>query len=343
MAEHGSDIAAVIAEPVLCNSGVIEAAPGFLELLRQTTTDRGTLLIFDEVITCFRIALDGATERFGVEPDLGASWRFGVPTCWTGTVMDSTNSFARLPRTSVSADATQVIKELILSGRLQPGAKLPSERELGETLGISRPTMRESIRSLVAMNILVTEHGRGTYVASLDTEDLLQPLQFVLALASEALRELFEARLLLEPAIAALAAERASDEEIEELRRCAAEAHDHSTTDEHFLQLDIRLHRLIVDACHNKLLLGLMTSLSALGVESRAMTVQLPGLPQKTAADHAEIVVIAARDPEAARQAMATHIRHVAGAAASAAVAVGAPGKSVRARRTSAKRQPMVK
>jgi GntR family transcriptional repressor for pyruvate dehydrogenase complex len=261
--------------------------------------------------------------------------------------MDSSNSFARLPRTSVSADATQVIKELILSGRLQPGAKLPSERELGETLGISRPTVRESIRSLVAMNILVTEHGRGTFVASLDTEDLLQPLQFVLALASEALQELFEARLLLEPAIAALAAERASDEEIEELRRCAAEAHDHSTTDEHFLQLDIRLHRLIVDACHNKLLLGLMTSLSALGVESRAMTVQLPGLPQKTAADHAEIVeAIAARDPEAARKAMATHIRHVAGAAASAAeaaVAVGGPGKPVRARRTSTKRQPMVR
>jgi DNA-binding FadR family transcriptional regulator len=172
-------------------------------------------------------------------------------------------------------------------------------------------------------------------------------LQFVLALASEALQELFEARLLLEPAIAALAAERASDEEIEELRRCAAEAHDHSTTDEHFLQLDIRLHRLIVDACHNKLLLGLMTSLSALGVESRAMTVQLPGLPQKTAADHAEIVeAIAARDPEAARKAMATHIRHVAGAAASAAeaaVAVGGPGKPVRARRTSTKRQPMVR
>jgi DNA-binding GntR family transcriptional regulator len=98
---------------------------------------------------------------------------------------------------------------------------------------------------------------------------------------------------------------------------------------------------------HQAATLGLMTSLSALGVESRAMTVQLPGLPQKTAADHAEIVeAIAARDPEAARKAMATHIRHVAGAAASAAeaaVAVGGPGKPVRARRTSTKRQPMVR
>ena len=82
MAAHGSDIAAVIAEPVLCNSGVIEAAPGFLELLRQTTTDRGSLLIFDEVITGFRIALGGATERFGVEPDLrtlGKALGAGLP------------------------------------------------------------------------------------------------------------------------------------------------------------------------------------------------------------------------------------------------------------------------
>jgi DNA-binding transcriptional regulator YhcF (GntR family) len=102
--------------------------------------------------------------------------------------MSSSNSFARLPRTSLSADATQVIKELNVSGRLQPGAKPPSESELGETPGIRRPTVRESIRSLVAMNILVAEHGRGTYVASLDTEDLLQPLQFVLASALEALR-----------------------------------------------------------------------------------------------------------------------------------------------------------
>lgn len=70
MATYGSEIAAVIAEPVLCNSGVIRAEPGFLELLRETTVRTGSLLIFDEVITGFRIALGGACERYGVEPDL---------------------------------------------------------------------------------------------------------------------------------------------------------------------------------------------------------------------------------------------------------------------------------
>ena len=70
MESHGDEIAAVITEPVLCNSGVIEAAPGFLQLLRRTTQDRGSLLIFDEVITGFRVARGGATERYGVRPDL---------------------------------------------------------------------------------------------------------------------------------------------------------------------------------------------------------------------------------------------------------------------------------
>lgn len=70
-AEHGSDIAAVLTEPVMFNSGGIEPAPGFLERLRELCDAYGVVLIFDEVITGFRLALGGAAERFGVAPDLG--------------------------------------------------------------------------------------------------------------------------------------------------------------------------------------------------------------------------------------------------------------------------------
>ena len=69
-AEHGDGIAAVIVEPVLGNSGLIEPQPGFLESLRKETRDHGSLLIFDEVMTGFRVALGGAQERFDVMPDL---------------------------------------------------------------------------------------------------------------------------------------------------------------------------------------------------------------------------------------------------------------------------------
>lgn len=63
-------IAAVIVEPVAANAGVILPQPGFLEALREITERYGALLIFDEVITGFRLALGGAQELFGVRPDL---------------------------------------------------------------------------------------------------------------------------------------------------------------------------------------------------------------------------------------------------------------------------------
>jgi glutamate-1-semialdehyde 2,1-aminomutase len=69
-AQRGDEIAAVICEPILCNSGCIPPAPGFLERLRSITRERGALLIFDEVITGFRVHLQGAQGLFGVEPDL---------------------------------------------------------------------------------------------------------------------------------------------------------------------------------------------------------------------------------------------------------------------------------
>lgn len=69
-AEHGSEISAVICEPLLCNSGCIPAEPGFLQFLRDITARSKSLLIFDEVITGFRLALGGAQERYGVVPDL---------------------------------------------------------------------------------------------------------------------------------------------------------------------------------------------------------------------------------------------------------------------------------
>src|SRR5205807_2378959 len=69
-AEHRGQIAAVIVEPVVANSGVIAAAAGFLEHLRDVTAADGALLVFDEVITGFRLARGGAEERFGIRPDL---------------------------------------------------------------------------------------------------------------------------------------------------------------------------------------------------------------------------------------------------------------------------------
>ena len=68
--EKGKDIAGVIVEPVAGNMNLVLPAPGFLETLREECTRHGAVLIFDEVMTGFRVALGGAQQRFGIRPDL---------------------------------------------------------------------------------------------------------------------------------------------------------------------------------------------------------------------------------------------------------------------------------
>ncbi|WP_432842965.1 FadR/GntR family transcriptional regulator [Dactylosporangium sp. CA-092794] len=216
--------------------------------------------------------------------------------------------FPRLRRSSAAADAARQIREMIVDGRLTPGQRLPAERELSEMLGISRPTLRETIRSLVSMNILRSRHGAGTFVAELDTATLLEPLGFVLALNPRTVEELFEARLLLEPALAALAAERADAERVAAMR-AALSGPDRVAADE-------ALHRLVAEAAGNALLATMLQTLSGLGRASRALTSSRPGVLRRTAAEHAAIVdAIERRDAPAAREAMAAHLRRIAAVA----------------------------
>jgi GntR family transcriptional repressor for pyruvate dehydrogenase complex len=234
--------------------------------------------------------------------------------------------FEPLARRTFAADAIRTIKDMILDGRLEPGQRLPSERALSEALGVSRPTVREAIRSLQAMNILESRHGAGTFVASLSVEELLRPLQFVLSLADGGLEHLFEVRLLLEPGAAALAARRASPEAVAALRDCAARTRAEARDDpEAMLRLDTELHERIVRASSNPLLEHLWAATSALGAESRAYTARLPGIRDETIAEHQAIVdAIAAGDGVAAQTAMTSHIERIR----RAALAPARPGAS---------------
>jgi GntR family transcriptional repressor for pyruvate dehydrogenase complex len=224
--------------------------------------------------------------------------------------------FRPLARTGFTTDAIRTIKDMILDGRLQPGDRLPSERALSEALGVSRPTVREAIRSLQAMNMVESRPGSGTFISSLSVEELLRPLQFALALSDFALEHLFEVRLMLEPGAAALAAERADGEQLERLDDCARRGSAEDLTPEELVALDVELHERIADAAHNPLLRRLLASISALAEESRGYTVRLPGVAGRTADEHQRIVeAIRARDPEGARAAMTAHLGRIRDAA----------------------------
>ena len=209
-------------------------------------------------------------------------------------------------------DTAALIKDMILDGRLGPGHRLPSERTLSEALGVSRPSVREAIRSLVAMHILESRHGSGTYVSSLSLDELLRPLQFVVTLADSGIRDLFDVRALIEPGAAALAAERATDEELEIIKRTARESTAPELNQDERGAWDIEWHDLIVRCSHNGLLINVAQSIGKLSVESRAITVRVPGILDQAVVDHRKIAsAICARKPAAAQKAMHRHLDHV--------------------------------
>ncbi|MCB0005370.1 MAG: FadR family transcriptional regulator, partial [Anaerolineales bacterium] len=125
--------------------------------------------------------------------------------------------FQPIKRSAISEDVTLHIMELIRNGKLRPGDKLPAERQLAESLGVSRVSLREGLRTLAFMNILDVRTGDGTYISSLDSQDLVEPLTFVLDINTQTLQELAQARRLIEPYLAAEAARHITDEELAEL------------------------------------------------------------------------------------------------------------------------------
>ena len=98
-AQNKGEIAAVIVEPIPANAGLIPPQPGFLETLRELCTSNGTLLIFDEVMTGFRIGRGGAQELLGVRPDLTCFGKViggGLPVGAVGGRADIMDYFAPL-------------------------------------------------------------------------------------------------------------------------------------------------------------------------------------------------------------------------------------------------------
>ena len=247
-----------------------------------------------------------------------ASWLTGITLDIAGgrvmlwKVSSPLEDFPTITRRSVTMDTAALIKDMISDGRLGPGARLPSERTLSEALGVSRPSVREAIRSLVAMHILEARHGSGTYVSSLSLDELLRPLQFAVTLADSGIRDLFDVRALIEPGAAALAAQRATDEELAEIERTATTSTAPELNQEQRGEADIEWHDLIVRCSHNGLLINVAQSISLLSVESRAITVRIPGILDQAVEDHDRIAkAICSRKPAAAQKAMHRHLENV--------------------------------
>ena len=230
-------------------------------------------------------------------------------------------AFATIQRRTVTSEAIDQFRMLISSGALAPGQKLPPERVLSDRLGMSRPSVREAIHALATMGVLEKRHGSGTYVTSLSSELLAHPLIFILDVNSEALRELFAVRVLLEVGAVEYVARIIDAAGLQRLSDLLVTLRGSVETPEIFLEADTAFHRVIHEASGNGILLALMDSLSALIKRSRMLTVGRAEVREAALQEHEDIYrALENHDPEAAGKTMREHVEHM-GACAERAIA----------------------
>lgn len=214
---------------------------------------------------------------------------------------------------AVTDEAILKIKDMIVSGELAPGDRLPPEQQLSERLGLSRSSLREAVKALEVIRVLDVRRGDGTYVTSLEPKLLLEAMSFVVDLHDDSsVLEIFAVRRILEPAAAALGAAVITDDSLEQLR---AELHavDATTGVEELVDHDLRFHRLVAESAGNAYLTSLIDGLSSRTIRARVWR----GLTQENAVartliEHDAIIQAMARhDPDLARSLMTVHINGI--------------------------------
>ena len=214
---------------------------------------------------------------------------------------------------AVTDEAIDKIKEMIVSGELGPGARLPKEADLADRLGLSRNSLREAVKALSLINVLDVRHGDGTYVTSLDPRLLLDAMSFVVELhRDDTVLEFLEVRRILEPAATAMAAVVMTDPQIDNLRAVLDSLGENPTVEE-LVANDLEFHRAIAIGSGNTVLYSLIESLSGPTTRARVWRgLTQVGALARTRDQHVAICEsIASRRPELARSWATIHIAGV--------------------------------
>ncbi|MFF8375883.1 FadR/GntR family transcriptional regulator [Streptomyces sp. NPDC015661] len=214
---------------------------------------------------------------------------------------------------ALTDEAIDKIKAMIVTGELAPGSRLPREEVLAEQLGLSRSSLREAVRALTAMRILITRQGDGTYVSSLEPHLLLESLSFAADVSQgETALQLLQVRRLLEPQATGLAAALLRPDDLRELRHLLDQCRSAATVEE-FVAHDIAFHLRIVEAVGNPVLSMLLSVLSTRTQRVRIMRGSRTSHALENAhKDHEEILrALEARDTLLAVSAATTHISAV--------------------------------
>ncbi len=202
------------------------------------------------------------------------------------------------------------IEKLVAADQLKPGDRLPAERDLALLLGVSRPSLREAVRALASRGRVSVRHGQGVFIEDPTTKRLRSSVG-----SAGDVEELFAMREVLEVPGAGWAAERATPEQLDSIRKAYYELSAASTRSpvdwDELQRLDARFHESIVRGGGNRFMLrtiGVLNEVIQAGMET---TLRAPGRLEASARDHAAILAaLEAKDAPAARAAARKHLRN---------------------------------
>jgi GntR family transcriptional regulator, transcriptional repressor for pyruvate dehydrogenase complex len=202
------------------------------------------------------------------------------------------------------------MRSLIENGTLKAGDKIPPERDFARTLNISRASLRAGIGYLAALGVLKIKHGVGTFIADGPPEFGQASLSFIGALHGFQSWQMFEARILLESGLAALAAERSKEEHHAAMAEEVAEMFASIENPGDYLIHDVLFHRIIAQASGNPILAAIMETVTSSMYDKRRKTVERATDLRESAEMHREIYrAIRTRKPIEARRLMDQHLR----------------------------------
>ncbi len=224
--------------------------------------------------------------------------------------------FRSIKHQRISDEIVGQIKHLISEGKLRPGDRLPPERDLIKEFGVSRPSLREALNSLVATGFLEVKQAKRTYVKSLTSGTMRDPLSLLIRADAQKIFDLVEVRKAMEAWGAFRAAERASEEDVQRLGKIIEEMSVALKNEKPWEKQDADFHLAMAQATHNTIQIHMMSTISDLLREYMAAifssTFTDGTKAKKLFRQHHQIFnAIKTRSPEKARERMLTHLDYV--------------------------------
>jgi GntR family transcriptional repressor for pyruvate dehydrogenase complex len=201
------------------------------------------------------------------------------------------------------------LQQLVTEGKLQPGDKLPSERELCRMFQVGRSSVRDAIRHLQTLGVVRSRHGGGTIVQDLAPESIVTPLATMLTRRRMLVEELMDVRAIVEPPLAERAARNASPEDLARLRAIVQRQQQRLRAGDLSVDEDAEFHAIIAQAAGNRVMLSVLDVLMNLLSETRARALQGRARSVRSVSAHGKILRALERgDPAAAEKAMREHV-----------------------------------